>query len=66
MPRQAISLDQFDRLTIDPETHQLYWDGKELVTKMSLPWWVQASAVAAAVSTVLMCLMRAVELVRGW
>lgn len=52
MARKTISQDQLDGFSIDDETNQLYWLNKEVMTVISLPWWVQISALAAALSTV--------------
>lgn len=40
MTIQPITLAQLDRLSVDDATRRLYWDGKEVVTTMTLPWYV--------------------------
>lgn len=51
MPKVTMSMENLDRFSVDPETNKLYWDGKEVVASMSLPWWVNVSAIATAVFT---------------
>lgn len=51
MARKKISQDQLDGFSVDDETNQLYWQGKAVMTVMSLPWWVQFSALVASLAT---------------
>lgn len=51
MALHGITYDEIGRLSVDSQG-RLYWDGKEVVTTMALPWIVQVAAVVAAASTV--------------
>ncbi len=53
MTRKTISQDQLDGFSIDEETSQLYWRNREIVTVISLPWWVQVSVLAAGFGSVI-------------
>lgn len=48
MARDRITIEQLDRLAVDPETGRLFWDNQEVVTVLSLPWYVNAAIVAGA------------------
>ncbi len=52
MARKTISLEQLDQFSVDEQTNQLYWRNKEVVTMISLPWWVNAAAIAVGLSAV--------------
>ncbi|SOE17477.1 hypothetical protein SAMN05877838_2377 [Hoeflea halophila] len=62
MAIKVISIDDFERMSVDTVSGRLYWDGKEIVTTMALPWWVQVAAVIAAVSTAIMAVVQVVQL----
>ena len=51
--RHVITMDELTRLEIGDD-NQLYWDGEPVVTmsKFSIPWWAQALAAGAALSTI--------------
>lgn len=51
MPKKTITLEQLDSFSVDTDTNQLYWQGKAVMAVMSLPWWVQFSALVASVAT---------------
>lgn len=51
MDIHSITVDQLDRLGVDQFGH-LYWDGPQVQTVLSLPWWVNVAALIAAVATV--------------
>lgn len=51
MPRETVSLEQLDNFSVDSETNQLYWRNEAVMTVVSLPWWVQVSALAGGVGT---------------
>ena len=55
MARKQITLEDFDRLEVDPTTGQLYWDGERVVTDMtlSLPWWGDAAVVGLLIVAIL-------------
>ena len=46
-----ITLDSLDRLGIDKFGH-LYWDGTQIETVLSLPWWVQFATLVIAAAAV--------------
>ena len=52
MPQKTITLEQLDNFSVDEVTSQLYWKQKEVVTVVSLPWWVNASAIAVGLCAV--------------
>jgi hypothetical protein len=45
MTKKTISLEQLDQFSVDEETNQLYWRDRAVMTVVSLPLWVQASAL---------------------
>ena len=53
MARRIIGLEDFDRMEIDPETGQLFWDGAEVMTVIALPAIVNYAIVAGAIAGVL-------------
>jgi hypothetical protein len=62
MPRKTISLDQLDNFSVDTETRELFWQDKKVVTLMSLPWWVQVSALAGGLGTAVSAVVAVVGL----
>lgn len=62
MAVKVIGLGDFRRMAVDTETGRLYWDGKEVVTTMALPWWVHVAAIATAISTVVIAVVSVVHL----
>ena len=48
MAIQGITLEDFDRMGIDPETGRLYWDNQEVITTLALPWAVNVAIIAGA------------------
>lgn len=52
MAASTITLKELDRLSVDEQGH-LYWDGKEVVTTMHLPWIVNLALVTGAAATVI-------------
>lgn len=57
MARRTISLELLDKFSVDDETGQLYWRDREVITVVSLPWWVNWSAIAVAIGTVVVALV---------
>ena len=51
MVPEPITLDQLSRLAVD-NANRLYWDGKELVTALSLPWYVNVAVIIGALAAV--------------
>lgn len=51
MTKRPITLEQLDQFSVEDETNQLYWRNKEVVTVVSLPWWVNLSAIAVGLGT---------------
>ena len=51
MSIQKIGMEQLDNFSVDEPTNRLYWKGNEVVTEVSLPWWVQVSALAGGLGT---------------
>ncbi len=62
MAPQSISSNDIVRLKVDAENGRLYWDDKEIVTTMALPWWVQVAAVITAVSTSILAVTAVIQL----
>ena len=56
MTISTISLDQLDRLSVDDVSGRLYWDGKEVVTTLSLPWYVNIAVIIGASGAVVAAL----------
>lgn len=56
MAAHPIALDDLARLAIDDGNGRLFWDGKEVLTVLSLRWYVEVAiivgAVAAAIAAV--------------
>lgn len=65
MARKRITLEQLDSFEVDEETHHLYWRDKAVMTVMSLPWWVQVSALAGGLGTAVSAIVAVIRLVRG-
>lgn len=65
----GITWDEIGRLGVD-EHNNLYWDSKHLVTRrrVTLPFFVNAAAVIASLSTAAMAITQVWEfwLDRGW
>jgi hypothetical protein len=53
MAIQPITLDQVARLAVDDNSGRLYWDGKEIVTMLSLPWYVSVAVIIGAAAAVI-------------
>ena len=51
MSIQKIGMEQLDNFGVDGSTNRLYWKDKEVMTVVSLPWWVQVSALAGGLGT---------------
>lgn len=51
MTIRTIQQRELDGLGIDDETNELYWRGRLVVTKMSLPWWVHWGVIVTALGT---------------
>jgi hypothetical protein len=49
---QPITIDQLGRLAVDA-SGRLYWDGKEIVTTLSLPWYVDIAIIIGATAAVI-------------
>lgn len=64
MPRRRISQDQLDNFSVDTETNQLFWRDREVVTVISLPWWVQVAALAGSLSAVTMAVVAVINLLK--
>lgn len=56
MARQTITVKDMGRMSVDDQTGRLYWDGKEVVTTLTLPWWGQVAIIITAVSTATMAI----------
>jgi hypothetical protein len=52
MAIQKIALDQLDRLSVDDVTGRLFWDGKEIVTTLSLPMIVNIALIITALAAI--------------
>lgn len=48
---QPITQDQLDNFSID-KAGRLYWHGREVITTLSLPWFVNAAIVVGAAAGV--------------
>jgi hypothetical protein len=66
MAVKTISQDQLDNFSVDEETSQLYWRGNQVVTVISLPWWVQVSALASGLGTAAGAIIAAISLIHSW
>lgn len=49
MATRKVSLDDLERLSINPETGALFWDNQEVLTTLDLPPTVNGAIIAAAV-----------------
>lgn len=65
MTRKKITLEQLDSFQVDDETRQLYWHDKAVMTVVSLPWWVQVSALAGGLGTAVSAIVAVIRLTRG-
>lgn len=65
MVRKTISLKQLDQFSIDEETNQLFWRDGRVMTVISLPWWVQVSALAGGLGTAVSALVAVIRLIHG-
>ena len=63
MTRKRISMEQLDQFSVDEASNQLYWRDREVVTMISLPWWVNVSAVAVGLCAVLTIIIEVGKLV---
>jgi hypothetical protein len=63
---RPVSIAEFDKLGID-ENNKLYLDGKPIVVdeRVSLQWWLNIAAVAAALSTVVMAVIEVLRFCAG-
>lgn len=52
MTVQTISMEQLDRLGVD-ESGRLFWDGKEVLTVLSLRWYVEAAIIVGAAAGII-------------
>lgn len=66
MARNRISLEQLDQFSVDESTNQLYWRENQVVTVISLPWWVQVSALAGGLGTAAGAIVGVVSLIHYW
>jgi len=66
VPIRPVSLEQLDKLGID-ENNKLHWNGKPVVIdeKVSLQWWLNVAAVAAALATVVMAFIEVLRFCAG-
>ena len=51
MPAHPITLDQLNRLAVD-DAGRLFWDGREVLTTLSLPWYVNLAVIVGASAAV--------------
>jgi hypothetical protein len=67
MARRQINLEDFDRMGIDPDTGQLFWDGEAVVTALvfqvntAAEWAVVIAIVAGSVAACGVAIMQAIE-----
>jgi hypothetical protein len=52
MAQHPITLDQLDRLAVD-DAGRLYWDGQQIVTTLSLPWYVNLAIILGAAAAII-------------
>ena len=64
MPRKTISIEQLDNFTVDTETNQLFWREKAVMTVVSLPLWVQVSALAGGLGTAVSAVVAVIRLAK--
>lgn len=64
MARKTITQDQLDQFSVDDETNQLYWRDRAVMTVVSLPWWIQVSALAGGLGTLGSFLVAAIRLLK--
>lgn len=62
MSRKTISQDQLDGFSVDDDTNQLYWHDRAVMTVVSLPWWVQVSALAGGLGTAVSAAVAVIKL----
>ena len=65
MARKTITLEQLDQFSIDDETNQLFWRDHRVMTVVSLPLWVQVSALAGGLGTAVSAAVAVIRLVHG-
>lgn len=65
MAIKGITWDDLKRMGVDPDTGRLYWDGKEVVTALTLPWWVMVAAVVTAASSATLAITAVISLFQG-
>ena len=55
MARKRITVDDLERMEIDTETGQLFWDGRLVITELILgmPTWAEIAVGVAAIAVVL-------------
>jgi hypothetical protein len=51
-----ISIDQLNLLSVDDETGRIFWNGQEIVTTLSLPWYVNLAIIIGAAAAVITAL----------
>ena len=56
MAIRTITLTELDRLSVDDGTGRLFWDGKEVVTTLSLPWIVNVALIVGALAALIAAL----------
>ncbi len=67
MAKREITLEDFKGIEVDPETHQLFWDGEAVVTALTFQlntaadWVVVCAIVITAAASSGMAIMRAIE-----
>jgi hypothetical protein len=64
MSKKTITLDELDGFSVDDETNQLYWHNRAIMTVVSLPWWVQVSALAGGLGTAVSATVAVIRLVK--
>lgn len=62
MARKPITMEQLDNFSVDERTNQLFWHNKAVMTVVSLPWWVQVSALAGGLGTIISAVAAVVAL----
>jgi hypothetical protein len=65
MPRKTITLELLDNFSVDTESQQLFWRDRAVMTVVSLPWWVQVSALAGGIGTAVSAAVALVRLIWG-
>ena len=67
MARRPITLEELDRLEIDPDSMQFFWNGQEVVTKamIDFPTWVDIAVGVAAAAGALHIILKVADRF-GW